>query len=119
MTLNFKKISQTKRYGYARVSSREQAENLSLESQKSELIKLGIPEENIYLEIWPATDAIENRPIFFKLINPILKEGDLLALTKLDRCSWNTLSTISNICFQSVNIFPYIKVFKKNLGMYS
>lgn len=29
------------------------------------------------------------------------------------------LSTISNICFQSVNIFPYIKVFKKNLGMYS
>ena len=27
------------------------------------------------------------------------------------------LSTISNICFQTVNIFPYIKVFKKNLGM--
>ena len=47
MTLNFKKISQNKRYGYARVSSREQAENSSLESQKAELMN----EENIYLEI--------------------------------------------------------------------
>jgi DNA invertase Pin-like site-specific DNA recombinase len=28
----------------------------------------------------------------FKLINQILKEGDLLAVTKLDRCSRNTLS---------------------------
>ena len=31
-------------------------------------------------------------PFFFKLINQILKEGDLLAVTKLDRCSRNTLS---------------------------
>lgn len=47
---------------------------------------------NIYLEIGSAKDGIENRPIFFKIINPILKEGDLLAVTKLDRCSRNTLS---------------------------
>mmetsp|Transcript_2057 Transcript_2057/g.3322 ORF Transcript_2057/g.3322 Transcript_2057/m.3322 type:complete len:246 (-) Transcript_2057:2284-3021(-) len=92
MTLDFNKISQNKRYGYARVSSREQAENSSLDAQKAELMKLGVPEENIYLEIGSATDAIENRPIFFKLINQILKEGDLLAVTKLDRCSRNTLS---------------------------
>ena len=92
MTLNFETISQSNRYGYARVSSKEQAENSSLESQKGELTKLGIPEENIYLEIGSATDLIENRPIFFKLINQILKEGDLLAVTKLDRCSRNTLS---------------------------
>ena len=92
MTLNFEKISQNNRYGYARVSSKEQAENSSLEAQKAELIKLGVPEENIYLEIGSATDVIENRPIFFKLINQILKKGDLLAVTKLDRCSRNTLS---------------------------
>ena len=92
MKLDFNKISQNKRYGYARVSSREQAENSSLESQKAELMKLGVLEENIYLEIGSATDAIENRPIFFELINQILKEGDLLIVTKLDRCSRNTLS---------------------------
>ena len=92
MNTNFKKISKNNRYGYGRISSKEQARNSSLDSQKSELIKLGIPEENIYLEIGSATDVIENRPVFFKLINQILKEGDLLAVTKLDRCSRNTLS---------------------------
>ena len=79
MTLNFEGISKNNRFGYGRVSSKEQAENSSLESQKAELIKLGIPEENIYLEVGSATDVIENRPIFFKLIHHILKEGDLLA----------------------------------------
>jgi DNA invertase Pin-like site-specific DNA recombinase len=49
MTLDFDKTSYKNRYGYARVSSNEQAENSSLESQKAELIKLGVPEENIYL----------------------------------------------------------------------
>jgi DNA invertase Pin-like site-specific DNA recombinase len=92
MTTHFEKIPKNNRYGYARVTSKEQAENSSLESQKAELIKLGLPEENIYLEIGSATDVIENRPIFFKLINQILKDGDLLAVTKLDRCSRNTLS---------------------------
>jgi len=92
MTTHFEKILKNNRYGYARVSSREQAENSSLEAQKAELMKLGVPEENIYLEIGSATTATENRPILFKLINQILKEGDLLAVTKLDRCSRNTLS---------------------------
>ena len=92
MTTHFEKISKNNRYGYGRISSKEQARNSSLESQKAELIKLGVPEENIYLEIGSATDVIENRPILFKLINQILKEGDLLAVTKLDRCSRNTLS---------------------------
>ena len=36
MTLIFEKISKNNRYGYARVSSKEQAENSSLESQKAE-----------------------------------------------------------------------------------
>ena len=67
MTLIFGKISKNNRYGYARVSSKEQAENFSLESQKAELIKLSIPEENTYLEIGSATDIIESRPIFLNL----------------------------------------------------
>jgi DNA invertase Pin-like site-specific DNA recombinase len=92
MTTSFEKIPQNNRYGYARVSSKEQAQNSFLEAQKAELIKLGVPEENIYLEVGSATDVIENRPIFFQLINQILKEGDLLAVTKLDQCSRNTLS---------------------------
>ena len=73
MTLIFEKISQNNWYRYARISSREQVKNSSLESQKAELIKLGVPKENIYLEIESATTAIENRPIFFKLINQIIK----------------------------------------------
>ena len=92
MTSHFEEISKNNRYGYARVSSKEQADNSSLDAQKAELIKLGVPEKNIYLEIGSATDSIKNRPIFFKLINQILKEGDSLTVTKLDRCSRNTLS---------------------------
>jgi DNA invertase Pin-like site-specific DNA recombinase len=86
------KIPKNSRYGYARVSSKEQAQNSSLDAQKAELIQLGVPEENIYIEVGSATDVIQNRPIFFKLSNQILKEGHLLAVTKLDRCSRNTLS---------------------------
>jgi DNA invertase Pin-like site-specific DNA recombinase len=92
MNRHFEKISHNNLYGYATFSSNEQAENSSLEAQKAELLKLGVPEKNIYLEIGSATDAIENRQILFKLINQILKEADLLAVTKLDRCSRNTLS---------------------------
>ena len=38
-------------------------------------MKLGVPEENIYLEIGSATDVIENRPILFKLINQLAEKG--------------------------------------------
>jgi DNA invertase Pin-like site-specific DNA recombinase len=92
MNTHFEKIPKNNRYEYARISSKKQAKNSSLESQKAKLIKLSVPEENIYLEIGSATDIIQNRPIFFKLINQILKKGDLLAVTKLNRCSRNTLS---------------------------
>ena len=69
MTTRFEQISKNNRYGYARVSSKEQAENSSLEVQKAELIKLGVLEQNICLEVGSATDIIENRLIFFKLID--------------------------------------------------
>ena len=50
-------------------------ENSSLESQNKEWIKHGISE----------------RPTFYKLISQVLKENDLLFVTKIDRCSRNTL----------------------------
>ena len=79
------------RYGYIRVSSQSQEENSSLESQKEELIKLEVPEKNIRLEVGSATDKIEDRPIFYDLIDNELKENNLLVVTKIDRCSRNTL----------------------------
>lgn len=79
-------------YGYASVSSKEQAENSSLESQKKELIHEGVKEENIWIEVGSVTDLIEKRPVFYKLINKTLKAGDSLVVSKLDRCSRNTLS---------------------------
>ena len=78
-------------YGYARVSSKEQAENSSLESQKKELVREGVEEENIFFEVGSATDSLEKRPVFWKLLDKTLKEGDSLVVSKLDRCSRNTL----------------------------
>jgi DNA invertase Pin-like site-specific DNA recombinase len=82
------KINQ--KYGYARVSSKSQESNSSIESQKEELIKQGVLENNIRIEVGSAAKEIKNRPIFQKLIGE-LKENDLLMVTKIDRCSRNTL----------------------------
>lgn len=81
-----------KKYGYVRVSSKSQESNSSIESQKQQLIEKGIKAENIRVEIGSATDSIKDRPIFAKLIDEELQENDLLMVTKLDRCSRNTLS---------------------------
>ena len=51
----------------------------------------GVPEENIRVEVGSVTDKIENRPIFYQLIDDELKENDLFLVTKIDRCSRNTL----------------------------
>jgi len=62
-----------------------------LEGQKQQLIENGIEEENILVEVGSAANEIKNRPIFQKLINQKLKKNDLLMVTKIDRCSRNTL----------------------------
>ena len=80
-----------KRYGYARVSSQSQQTNSSLESQKQELIQKGILESNIIIEVGSAANEIKNRPGFQNLIQNVLKEGDTLVVTKIDRCARNTL----------------------------
>jgi DNA invertase Pin-like site-specific DNA recombinase len=43
------------------------------------------------VEIGSADDPIRKQPIFYNLIEDDLKENDLLFVTKIDRCSQNTL----------------------------
>ena len=83
------KINQ--KYGYVRVSSKSQQDNSSIEGQKQELIRNGIPKENIRVEVGSAADSIKNRPKFQHLIQHELQENDLVMVTKLDRCSRSTL----------------------------
>jgi DNA invertase Pin-like site-specific DNA recombinase len=87
----FQEIPKNCRYGYIRVSSKSQEENSSLKYQKKELLKEGVPKKNIRAEIRSAADSIEQRRIFYNLIDNELKENDLLLVTKIDRCSRNTL----------------------------
>jgi DNA invertase Pin-like site-specific DNA recombinase len=87
----FEEVSKNRRFAYARVSSQTQEDNSSLETQKQEFIQKGVPEKNIRVEIGSAADKIENRPVFYHLIDDELKENDLLLVTKIDRCSRNTL----------------------------
>ena len=80
-----------KKYGYVRVSSKSQESNSSIKSQKEQLIQNGIEAENIRIEIGSATNEIRNRSVFQKLMEEELKPNDLLMVTKIDRCSRNTL----------------------------
>jgi DNA invertase Pin-like site-specific DNA recombinase len=78
--------------------------------QTNELIRQGIPKNNLRIE----ADKIANRPVFQKLIQEELQENDLLMVTKLDRCSRNTLEFLKlqdnlfqrNITFVVLDI-PY------------
>ena len=87
----FEEIPKNCRYAYARVSSKSQEDNSSLEAQKDEFLRLGVPVKNIRVEVGSAADKIQDRPVFYNLIDDELKENDLLLVTKIDRCSRNTL----------------------------
>ena len=87
----FEEISKNRRFGYARVSSQTQEDNFSLDAQKQELIEKGVPEKNIRIEVGSAADPLKERPVFQKLIDQELKENYLILVTKIDRCSRNTL----------------------------
>jgi DNA invertase Pin-like site-specific DNA recombinase len=43
------------------------------------------------VEVGSAADPIRERPVFYNLIESELQENDLLFVTKIDRCSRNTL----------------------------
>lgn len=87
----FEEVSKNRRFGYARVSSQTQEDNSSLEAQKQEFIQKGVPEKNIRAEVGSTVDKIQDRPVFYNLIDDELKKNDLLLVTKIDRCSRNTL----------------------------
>ena len=80
-----------KKYGYIRVSSKSQESNSSIKYQKEQLIQNGIQPENIRIEVGSTTNEIKNRLVFQKLIQEELRSNDLLMVTKIDRCSRNTL----------------------------
>ena len=67
-----KEIVINQKYGYVRVNSKSQAGNLSIRSQKEELIKHGVLEENIFVEVGSAADPIQNRPGFLKLFKKMI-----------------------------------------------
>jgi DNA invertase Pin-like site-specific DNA recombinase len=69
----FEEVSKNRRYAYARVSSKTQEDNSSLEAQKQEFIQKGVSEKNIRVEVGSAADKIEERPIFYHLIDDELK----------------------------------------------
>jgi DNA invertase Pin-like site-specific DNA recombinase len=62
-----------------------------LEAQKDEFLRLGVPVKNIRLEVGSAADTIQDRPVFQKLMEEEFKPNDLLMVTKIDRCSRNSL----------------------------
>ena len=87
----FEEIPMNCKYAYASVNSKPQHDNSFLESQKQEFLKLAVPEQNIRVEVGSAAENIKDRPIFYSLIDNELTQNDLLFVTKIDRCSRNTL----------------------------
>ena len=69
------------KYGYARVSSKSQADNTSLKLQREQLTNAGA--EVIMEEIFTG-GTIKDRPVFSSLISK-LQSGDELCVCKLDR----------------------------------
>lgn len=99
-------------YGYARVSTKGQAnDGNSLEDQKERLIKEGVEEKNIYCETYSA--AKSDRPVFNELIEK-LSEGDKLVVTKLDRFCRNTKGGLEYI---DILMKKGVKIHILNMGL--
>lgn len=77
-------------YGYARVSSKGQLDNNSLEQQEKEILSK-YDNAKIYREQYTGTTT--HRPIFDEIISQ-LKENDTLVVCKLDRLARNTVEGI-------------------------
>ncbi len=80
------------KYGYVRVSTKNQFEKETYLKQIETLKSEGVLEENIYIENESGKNT-KDRPIFNKLIE-ILKENDTLIVTKLDRLARNTADAL-------------------------
>ena len=78
-------------YGYARVSTKSQLDNNSLEQQEQEILA---KYENANVVKEQFSGATTNRPKLNWLLNNKLKEGDTLVVCKLDRLARNTVEGI-------------------------
>lgn len=100
------------KYGYARVSTVNQAANgNSLEAQRRELENAGA--EKIYIDHFTGTEM--NRPEFDKLRSE-LTSGDILIVTKLDRFA-RSVSQASELITELIDSGVTINVL--NLGILS
>lgn len=100
------------KYGYIRVSTVKQAnDGNSLEAQEKQLLENGIPKENIFKDVYTGVKA--DRPNFTKLLK-ILKDGDTLVVTKLDRFA---RSMIEGSKIVNELIEKGVKVHVLNIGM--
>ena len=100
------------KYGYIRVSTVKQAnDGNSLEAQENQLLENGIPKENIFKDVYTGVKA--DRPNFTKLLK-ILKDGDTLVVTKLDRFA---RSMIEGSKIVNELIEKGVKVHVLNIGM--
>ena len=100
------------KYGYIRVSTIKQAnDGNSLEAQQKQLLENGIVKENIFKDVYTGVKA--DRPNFKKLLK-ILKDGDTLVVTKLDRFA---RSMIEGSKIVNELIEKGVKVHVLNIGM--
>lgn len=76
-----KERAKTVIYGYTRVSTKGQLDNNSLDQQENEILNR-YEKSIIYKEVWTGTST--ERPIFKEVLG-LLKSGDTLVVTKLDR----------------------------------
>ena len=98
-------------YGYARVSTKGQAKDgNSLEAQEKALREAGATE--IYSDSFTGTKL--ERPEFDKLVNGVLKEGDTLIVTKLDRFA-RSMTQGSELVSELIN--RGVRVFILNIGV--
>ena len=96
-------------YGYARVSTRGQADGNSLEAQEKALKEAGVAE--IYSDVFTGTKT--DRPEFDALLSK-LQDGDTLVVTKLDRFARSMMQGSELV---STLIAKGVKVYILNIGM--
>ncbi len=82
-------MDNSKTFGYARVSTKDQNEARQLEAFKN----FGIDERDIYIDKKSGKDFDREQ---YKILLNILREGDLLVITSLDRLGRNYEETKNN-----------------------
>ncbi len=82
-------------WGYCRVSTKEQGESFSLESQKQKLKRYGVLESRIAVEI--ASSGPEGSLCTLDRLIDTLSSGDTIVVTHFDRFGRNTISSLIRI----------------------